>query len=105
MPTPKTDESAIRQVIKALQAAGWRLNNVHDGEDVIPARNDADTALAAIMAVDEARLDVLQRDGVGEVSLRGWVLFVLGNDPEEVACDYTVNLSDVLEPLFDRWLS
>ena len=51
------------------------------------------------MAVDSAWLRVthpLQ-------SKSGHVFFVLGNDPEEVICDYTINLDHVIGPLMESW--
>ena len=52
----------------------------------------------AIMAVDDAFLVVNITP-----ERQGWVRFVLGNAPEEVICDHTVNLSSVIEPLTDSW--
>lgn len=33
----------------------------------------------------------------------GWVFFVLGNDPEEVINNHTINLSEPLDRLMDSW--
>lgn len=96
MTAPKTDEAAIRAIIRALRAAGWILTDVHDGEEEVVTTTEND-AIEAITAVDAARLYVTRQGKVGHV------FFVLGNDPEEVACDYTVNLSEVIDPLTESW--
>lgn len=101
MGKPSSERAAIRQIIRALVAAGWTLHAVDDGDyDRIGTRGE-NYVLDAIMAVDEARLYV-ERVAPSD---QGWVWFVLGNDPSglEVAADHTVNLSPVLDPLFDRW--
>lgn len=96
MSAPESDKAAIRQIIRALKAAGWALTFVDDREEETPVKGEQE-AIDVIMGVDEAFMHV-QRDGVN-----GYVFFVLGNDPEEVACDYTVNLGDVIDPLTDSW--
>ena len=96
MSAPKTDEAAIRAIIRALRAAGWELDSVNDGEELIETRTESD-AIEAITAVDQANLYVVKTGRTGRV------FFVLGNDPKEVACDYTTNLSDAIEPLTDTW--
>lgn len=96
MSAPQTDEAGIRQTIRALRAAGWELEYVDDGEDETLVSNE-DKAVKAVTAVDDAILVV------GKDSKRAWVRFVLGNAPDEVVCDYTVNLSDALEPMFESW--
>jgi hypothetical protein len=105
MSAPTTDRAAISQIIDALTGAGWVLDTVYDGEDNDPVLNKSE-ALALIMDLDEAVLHVKKRLG-REVEqgalIHGWVRFVLGNEPFEVAADYTVNLEDALGPLFDRW--
>lgn len=100
MSTPKTDEAAIRAIIRALRAADYTLDVVHDGEEEISVSTEPE-ALDAIMAVDCARLYVKRAADGGQTV--GWVFFVLGNDPEEVACDYTVNLGEVIDPLTESW--
>lgn len=98
MPAPTSDRAAIRQIIRALKAAGYTLRAVNDGEELIPVSTESG-ALAAIMAVDEATLIINLPDDAG----RGWIYFVLGNEPFEVAADYTLNLSPVLDPLTEGW--
>jgi hypothetical protein len=98
MTTPTSDSAGIRQTIRALLAAGHTLDYVYDGEDEVKVTIERE-AIDAITAVDQAHLHVTLPNGA-----RGWVFFVLGNDPEEVICDHTTNLSPVLDPLIDSWM-
>lgn len=100
MSAPSSDRAAATQVIRGLVNAGWFLEFVADGEEDVPVTT-VDEALAAIFAVDMARLYV-ENTETGE---SGWVFFVLGNDPEEVVCDHTVNLSPAIDPICDKWWS
>lgn len=98
MTTPTTDRAAATAIIRAVIHAGWRLDRVNDGGDVIPVTTVRE-ALEAIFAVDMAHLFVQHP----ETDAVGWIWFVLGNDPEEVAADHTVNLSPAIDPLTDAW--
>jgi len=102
MGAPTTDRGGIEQVIRALRAAGWELDYVDDTEEKIPVSTEPE-AVEAITAVDEAFLHVKKRESNGVVYDTGYVFFVLGNDPEEVVCDHTTNLSDVIDPLTEGW--
>lgn len=99
MTAPSSDQAAIRQIIRALRADGWVLLLVDNCEEEIRVRTEAE-AIDAIMAVDAAYLIVAEGTPTGN---RGWVFFVLGNDPEEVAADYTVNLTAV-DNVTTSWL-
>ena len=101
MTAPSSDRAAVRQIIRAIRASGWVLVSVYDGEDRIPVANETE-ALDAIFAVDEATLTVAEGTPTGP---SGWVYFVLGNDPEEVAADYTINLEHAIGPLTEGWWS
>jgi len=101
MSTPSSDTAAIRQIIRALRAKGYVLIAVWDGEERVPVTTETE-AIEAITAVDDATLTVAEGTPTGP---KGWVLFVMGNDPEEVAADYTINLSHVLDPLTESWWS
>lgn len=96
MSAPTTDRGGIQQTIRALRDAGWELDSVWDGEESTPVTSYPQ-AVDDIMSVDQAHLYV-KKDGA-----EGWVFFVLGNDPDEVINDYTVNLSEVLDPLTESW--
>ena len=96
MTAPSSDSAAIRQTIRALRAAGWELDFVRDGEEDIPV-TDENKAIKDLTAVDQSYLNVKR----GEVT--GYVFFVLGNDPEEVICDYTTNLDPTISDLTNGW--
>src|SRR4051812_25068486 len=90
---PGTDEQGVKQILTGLSTSGWALDRVYDGEEDITVLTH-DEALEAIFAVDAAFLHVYEANGIK----RGWIRFVLGNEPEEVVCDHTVNLSEVIDP-------
>lgn len=96
MSAPSSDKAGIRQTVRALKEAGWELDYVDDREEITPVSTET-TAIEAVTAVDEAFLHVTRGDDTG------YVFFVMGNDPEEVICDHTVNLSVVLDPLTEGW--
>lgn len=100
MAAPSSDSAAIRQTIRALKGAGYALLEVFDGEDTVKVKTETE-ALDAITAVDDATLFVRTPEG----DRNPWVRFVLGNDPEEVVCDYVVSLSPVIDPLTESWWS
>lgn len=97
MALPKTDEQAIRAIIRAARKGGWELRFVRDGEEQVPTFTERE-AIEAITAVDEASLHLRL------VDQRAWIYFVLGNEPYEVAADYTTNLVEV-DDLLDKWIS
>jgi len=99
MSAPTSDRAGITQTIDALLAGGYHLVAVNDSEERIPVETKAE-ALEAIMGVDDAVLIVAEGTPTGP---KGWVRFVLGNDPDEVICDYTISLDSVIDPLMDRW--
>lgn len=97
MPAPTSDRAGIRQTVRALRAADHTLDHVFDGGDNVPVRTETEV-IDAVEAVDDAYLNVVLPNGD-----TGWVRFVLGNEPDEVICDHTVNLSPVLDPLTNGW--
>lgn len=101
MSAPKSDRAGVRQAIRALRAAGYGLSYVYDGEDRIPVSTEA-AAIGAVMAVDDAILGVVRKTAT-QYDDWGRVWFVLGNDPDEVISDHTVNLEPVLGPLMEGW--
>lgn len=99
MSAPSSDRAAIRQTIRALRAAGYAPYQVNDGEEVTDVRGATENKIIEdLMATDQSWLFVAPAEG-----RREWVLFVLGNDPEEVINDYTVGLTDIIDPLFEKW--
>jgi len=108
MTAPSTDRAAIAAIIKAVKAAGWTLDYVDNGEDNVPTYDTAQIALNAVFEVDEALLHVTRgsaddAERGGEPPERGYVYLVLGNEPFEVAADYTVNLEQAIGPLMEGW--
>lgn len=97
MSAPTTDRGGIQQTIRALKADGYELDSVWDGEESTPVKTETE-ALDIIMNLDQATMYV-NKDGADA----GYVFFVMGNDPDEVICDYTVNLESVIGPLTDGW--
>lgn len=97
MSKPTTDAAAMKAIIDALLAGGVTLRHVNDGEELVPVTTTTE-AVTAVTAVDEASLHVTLPSGG-----TGWIFFVLGNDPEEVVCDHTVNLSEWIDPVVDPW--
>lgn len=102
MSAPTTDRGGIEQAIRALRAAGWELDYVNDGEEEILVDTEP-AAIDAVMAVDQAWLHFKKREANGVVYATGWLFFVLGNDPDEVICDYTTNLDPTIEDLTRGW--
>jgi len=99
MTAPISDKAAIRQVIRALRASDHKIYGGHDGEEEVTYFNASeDDIIGDMTACDSSKLYVTLPDGT-----EGWILFVLGNEPFEVICDHTTNLSDVLDPLAEAW--
>jgi hypothetical protein len=89
------EKRIARRVVRALLAAGYDItvNNGGD-EDEIPYSASFKQITEAMFATDDERL-YLRRDGRNQ----GWVWLVYGNDGYDVICDYTTNLSPVIEPI------
>jgi len=99
---PTSDRAGVRQTLRALKADGWKplWVDYRDGEDEeVPCTKERET-VEAVMQVDDAFLVVEHT----ETKERGWVRFVMGNEPDEVVCDYTVKLEGpALKAMFERW--
>lgn len=107
---PSNDREAISLIIKGLKKAGCTMVSVRDGagED-FPYTTKKD-ALDNLTSCDESVLFVglppETNDDAGYVETHvreSHIYFVLGNDPEEVACDYGVSLSPFLDPIIKPW--
>lgn len=101
MAAPSTDKSAIRQILKALANDGWEPYSVFDGEEITSLRREGNAVKAAVKlatTTTDAVFVYVEREGE-----RGTVLFVLGNEPFEVAADYSTNLEPAIESLTDGW--
>lgn len=99
MSVPKDDRDGITQAVETVIAAGWKLEFAHNGEEEIRT-SDVKAAVDAIMEVDEGSIHFAAVD-----ESYGYLFLVLGNAPDEVVCDYTVNLEPAIGPLFERWFA
>lgn len=99
MSTPKDDRAGITQIVRALDKAGWIPTRVDYGDGEYVIAHGVPETVDEVVAVDDAFV-IVQRG-----TRDGWVRFVLGNDPDEVVCDYTVNLEDVIGPITKGWWS
>jgi hypothetical protein len=98
---PSNDREAIGLILNGLQDQGFTdFQVVQDAwcPDEITDAKDADDATRLVCEVDEAPVYCKFPDGA-----TGWLFFVLGNDPEEVLNDHTVNLSEFVDPIIDPW--
>jgi len=99
---PTSDYAAIKAILNQLERDNWLPWSVDDGEEDTEIKQTG-TALTLITAVEDAKYYVKHVLESGEVDATGWVRFVLGNEPFEVAANYTVNLSESIEKLTDTW--
>ena len=98
MTAPTSDKAGIRQVIRALVAAGHTLDSVNNGDEDEPVTTEAQ-AIEEATAADSASLYV--RDSTGH---RAGVFFVLGNhDPVDLVADWNMSLDPVIGPLTEGW--
>lgn len=103
MKGPGSDSQAIRLILDGLVSAGCSVVEVADDTWNMGDRTQAKTASEAadlVCGVDEAYVFLQVPDGG-----YAWVFFVLGNEPREVASDYTVNLSPFIDPITEPWWS
>ncbi len=102
MPAPKTDAAAVLAILTALHDDGLTPSIVSycDGDAVgIEGLTPVPAAVGEVLAVDDATVH-FTRDGV---PVSHWIRFVMGNDPAEVACDWTVSLDHIIDPILDSW--
>lgn len=98
---PSTDAEAIRLILSGMSQKGYTIVEVANDTwnmDEREVTSDVDEATGHVTDVDEAY--VFLTTPAGE---RGYIYFVLGNDPEEVACDYTTNLDPDLDSIVRPW--
>jgi hypothetical protein len=110
MMKPSNDKEAITLILQGLQDKGWRCLMVQD-DDMAAAEdnvlvNSVEEAVNTITAVDIATA-YLYKNGNKPPSTKdecdGYVWFVQGNDPEEVAADYTVNVDEIISSITEPW--
>lgn len=96
---PSNDREAISLIIDGLIERGVIPTYVTDGAGETIEFGNKEEALDWLTSCDDSRLEVF----LPESQTDTWVYFVLGNDPEEVACDYGVSLSPYIDPIVDPW--
>lgn len=97
---PSNDREAITLILTGLVEKGHTVYGVIDDiwdKENVTLTSDPNEAAALVCEVDEAFVYLDDREA--------YIYFVLGNDPEEVACDYTVNLDPDLSNIVDPWWS
>lgn len=101
---PANDRDAVREILTAVTKNSWTVQKVQysDGEfaeDITP-ESTVEAVLEEVFAVDISYVHVRRTF----TDYYGWMMFVLGNDPEEVLADYTINLEPEVGPLHDKWM-
>lgn len=86
---PTSDTAAVYRYMKGLRELGWEAVTYFDGEEMMPLDKmkdwgDQDIA-CAVTAVDECRIYLKNKN----TDQRASMLFVMGNDPDEVCADST----------------
>lgn len=98
---PSNDREAIDLILSGLSQKGISITEVIDDTwrpDERTVVTTVQEAIDLVTGVDEAYVFVLTPEHEP-----GWIRFVLGNDPEEVVCDHTVNLSEFINPIVGPW--
>lgn len=102
---PSNDREAIRLILQGLVAKGHKIVGYIDdtwNRDDKTYTSSVSEAADAMNGVDEGFVLFNSKDYEG-TGYDAWVYFVLGNDPEEVACNYTINLDPDLSNITDPW--
>jgi len=90
----------VRSLLKSLRQAGFTPLSVNNGEENVRYSDVSKTEfLEEIVSVDEATIRLQHNNK------RVGIFLVLGNDPGEIACDYTdyEPLEEVIDSHYDRW--
>ena len=105
MGKPKTDRTAIMQVIRALKKAGWNPTKITDPENV-NVEGVTPTEIANLITSHYYSAVLHFKKPEADNFRTQWVYFVLGNLPEEVVCDYTVGNQEfdtIVTELTESW--
>ena len=87
------ERKIVGKIVEAALAEGNMLS-VYDGEEYpIKRSRDYDAIMGAIMSTDEDVLRIRDADG----NSLGSILLVYGNDGWDVVCDYSGELSSMME--------
>lgn len=98
---PSNDYEAILLILEGLVAKGHRIDGFIDdtwNKEDVTYTDSPRTATEGMCGVDEGFVLMTDKEGKS-----GYIYFVLGNSPEEVACDYTVNLDPDLSNITNPW--
>jgi hypothetical protein len=90
----------VRSLLKSLRQAGFTPLSVNNGEENVRYSDVSKTEfLEEIVSVDEATIRLQHNNK------RVGIFLVLGNDPGEIACDYSDYdpLEEVIDSHYDRW--
>lgn len=100
---PQSDREAISLIIDGLIERGCTPIASRDGDNEDLPYTDKESALDWLTSCDESVLFVDLPLHAEADRTSSHIYFVLGNDPEEVACDYGVSLSPYLDPIVNPW--
>jgi hypothetical protein len=95
---PSNDREAITLILTGLVEKGHTIDGVIEdtwNKEGVTLTSDPSEAAELCSGVDECFVYLDDRSA--------YIYFVLGNEPEEVACDYTVNLDPDLSAIVDPW--
>lgn len=98
---PSNDREAITLIMQGLAEHGIMPVSVNYGDGHEPV-SSIEEAVEEATAADEANVLFSIPAGLADRD-SSFIYFVLGNDPEEVACDYGVSLSPFLDPIVEPW--
>lgn len=98
---PTNDREAISLIIDGLIERGVTPILSRNGENDDLVYTDKESALDWLTSCDESVLLVRLPEGASRETSH--VYFVLGNAPEEVACDYGVSVAPYLDPIVYPW--
>lgn len=101
---PSNDREAITLILEGLTKAGCKVTEVCDdtwNKDVLTTVDSIEEAVNLVTGVDEAVVYLDLPAGAEREST--FIYFVLGNEPEEVACDHGVSLSPYIDPIVTPW--
>lgn len=90
------EHQAVAVLCETLALFGWRAESVYDGEEMVNTPTTSDV-LDVVFDLDEA--SVVFSNGAHR---RATVVFVLGNSPDEVICDYTMPINTNFDWVMDH---
>jgi hypothetical protein len=98
-PKQVQERRIIWNLLKHIQAAGFVLVSLWDGEEEQDVHNDPQTAMELIYNLDDSHLHCMPAGGNPEKDCH-YLWFVMGNSPDEVLADYSYTEGDP-----DKWVA